>query len=149
MTDLFTQAVASEVARIQAQIGNGMEAQLQESNVTEAVITPQQVLEVMQRRGDWLSEFEEALQQSADRVVDRALGRLQQGLQSKSAFDASSLQAGANKGLERVLGKLFNRGRQVQKETGRSQNSGQRYRLSRGQVNEAISRQLSQGERYR
>ena len=72
MTDAFTQTIAREVASLLVQ--RGEEIQTVSPNSADGFqLNPQQVLEVMQSNSQWLSQFEGELDQSFQRVANKAL----------------------------------------------------------------------------
>ena len=175
MTDLFTQAVTREVAQLFAQQNQQIGNFSPDSASADPIITPQQVLEVMQGNPAWLEEWESELEERFRRVADRALDywmehtdkeiraslSVLEGLVSSGeenlAGNASGSSTGlfsrrltslANRGTKKLFNELFNRTRTNIQETERSQESSRRYKASRGQAQAELSKELSRGKRY-
>ncbi|MDG1286135.1 MAG: hypothetical protein P8P30_01065 [Rickettsiales bacterium] len=73
MTDAFTQIVAREVANLIVQSGRQINGLSLDNSTDGFQLTPEQVLEVMQGNGLWLTQFENELEQSFRHTADKAL----------------------------------------------------------------------------
>lgn len=72
MTDAFTQSISREVAKLLIERGDQIQTISPESS-EGFEISPDQVLEVMQGNSQWLAKFEQEIEQSFQRMADKAL----------------------------------------------------------------------------